>query len=155
MKNKQDSKMSAQEVINQNKLRILKCLKTKTNVKKVEVTYSGSGDSGAIEEASFLDIYDKEVKKTELFNTNVKYKSILNSWQSYGDRDAGVSVKELERNITEAIDDFCWQILETTRSGWEINDGAEGSFNINVDNGTITLSHTEFYTDSNSYVDVI
>ena len=118
MKNKQDSKMSAQEVINQNKLRILKCLKTKTNVKKVEVTYSGSGDSGAIEEASFLDIYDKEVKKTELFNTNVKYKSILNSWQSYGDRDAGVSVKDIEKNIDDWSDEKLVNQMKNTMEGW-------------------------------------
>jgi hypothetical protein len=155
MKNKQDSKMSAEEVINQNKLKILKCLKTKTNVKKVEITYSGSGDSGAVEEASFLDIYDKEVKKTELFNTNVKYKSMLNSWQAYGDRDAGVSVKELEKNIIEAIDDFCWNVLETTRGGWEINDGAEGVFNIDVDKGTVSVSHTEYYTESKTDIGVI
>jgi len=152
---KKDSKTTAREVINQNKLRILKCLKTKTNVKTVEVTYSGSGDSGAIEQAGFLDLDNNEVKSTELCNVKVKYKSIINSWKCYGDENCDVSVKELERNITEAIDDFCWQILETTRGGWELNDGAEGSFNINVDNGTITLSHTEFYTDSNSYVDVI
>mgnify|MGYP007127763734 FL=1 len=155
MKNKKDSKISVQEVINQNKLRILKCLKTKTNVNKVEVTYSGSGDSGAIEGAYFLDLYDKEVKKTELFDTNVKYKSMLNSWQSYGDRDAGVSVKDIEKNIVEAIEDFCWDVLETTRGGWEINDGAEGTFNIDVDKGTVIVAHTEFFIESNNYVDVI
>lgn len=155
MKNKKDSKISGKEVVNQNKLRILKCLKTKTNVKFVEVVYSGCGDSGAINEVAFLDLNSNQIKSTELSNVKVKYKSILDSWKCYGDENCNVSEKELEKNITEAIEDFCWQILETKRCGWEINDGAQGSFNIDIDKGTVILSHTEFYTESNEYVDII
>jgi len=152
MKNKKESKITVEDTITKNKLKILKELKTKTNIKYVEVAYSGSGDSGAIDGVTFLDAAKESIKTKDIPNINIKYDLLTNGWWS--DKDVASCTKK-ESNLSEAIDDFCWSVLERKKGGWEINDGSEGYFMFDVDNGTVVLNHTEFYTESTEYTDEI
>jgi hypothetical protein len=152
MKNKKESKITVEDTITKNKLKILKELKTKTNIKYVEVAYSGSGDSGAIDEVRFLDAHKESIKKKDIPNINIKYDLLTNGY--WADSDEASCTKK-ESNLSEAIDDFCWSVLSHKKGGWEINDGSDGYFTFNVDEGTVVLSHTEFYTESMEYTDEI
>lgn len=152
MKNKKESKTTVEGTITKNKLKLLKELKTKTNIKYVEVVYSGSGDSGAIDGVTFLDADQKTIKTKDIPSIYIKYDLLHNGYWS--DTDVA-SCTQKESNLSEAIEDFCWSVLSHKKGGWEINDGSDGYFTFNVDEGTVVLSHTEFYTESMEYTDEI
>ena len=95
--------------------------------KQVEVTFDGSGDSGQIE-SSVVDgkeiISSKKCGIVEGFisHTCTSYKpdgQIEHSW-------------EKQVNLYQAIEDYCYNILETEHGGWEINGGSYGEFTISV-----------------------
>jgi hypothetical protein len=52
---------------------------------------------------------------------------------------------ETEKTLSAAVFDLCCQIVDVEHSGWENNEGGEGSIEIKVDKGTLVLSHA-YYT---------
>lgn len=54
----------------------------------------------------------------------------------------------IEDSFTDGTDvpgdlsDFCYQLLENNFGGWEINEGSQGYFEIDLDEKVITLNHT-------------
>ena len=50
-------------------------------------------------------------------------------------------------SLREAIEELCWVVLGSRHPGWEINDGGEGVFILDVARGTIELRHTQFFRD--------
>lgn len=123
--------------------KILKALK----IKKVEVSYSGCGDSGQIDYIEFFKSGSKPVDINKLTNgliiSGIKTSSgwvtpSPNNWftRNYVDKPPTSDIKEV-------INELCYDLLETYHGGWEINSGSDGQFVFNVPEGKISWSHSE------------
>ena len=91
-------------------------------ITSVNIEYSGSGDSGEIEELSF---------------------SVAN-----GHSLDNISLPD---GLEDEIGDLALDLLTTKHPGWEINDGSRGTVLINITTGEIELQHVKFYTDETNY----
>ena len=45
-------------------------------------------------------------------------------------------------SVPAVVSDFCYNMLENRFGGWEINEGSQGNFEIDLDRKEITLNHT-------------
>jgi hypothetical protein len=54
------------------------------------------------------------------------------------------------------MEDFCYNQLRDNYGGWENNEGGEGYFMFNFNDGTVTLYHTENIevNDSNTLFEI-
>lgn len=95
-------------------------------VAEVEAEFSGSGDSGQ-------------------FDTIVAYGQPINGNPNELDTDVKIDDKQ---TLADLIDEFCSSILWADYSGWENNDGASGTFEIDVEKETIVLGIDQYYTSS-------
>ena len=121
---------------------------------EVEVGYSGSGDSGAIED---IDFFNKD-KKT-LFT---KYGGYAHEPQSVTiPKDSPLS-EELKKDVHKNavickligyLEDITYDMLEERHGGWEINDGQEGTFTFTFENNSMKINHdyTVFTYDSQQH----
>ena len=121
---------------------------------EVEVGYSGSGDSGAIED---IDFFNKD-KKT-LFT---KYGGYAHEPQSVNiPKDSPLTdalKKDIHHNPTVCklisyLEDITYDMLEERHGGWEINDGQEGTFTFTFENNSMQINHdyTVFTYDSQQH----
>lgn len=110
-----------------NKDAVLAALET-AGVSRVDVTFSGSGDSGWFDEAEFLPA---EPPPT--------FVTLLNTWNE----------ESTSYPLKEAIERLCADVItKTGHDGWEINDGASGAVTIDVEAGTVLLEINVYYTSS-------
>jgi hypothetical protein len=120
----------------------------------VEVGYSGSGDSGAIED---IDFFNKD--KNMLFS---KYAGYAHEPQSVTiPKDSALSdelKKDVHKNAVVCkligyLEDITYDMLEERHGGWEINDGQEGTFTFTFENNSMQINHdyTVFTYDSSSH----
>ena len=95
-----------------------------------EVEYSGSGDSGEINE---VNVYPKEKEKIKID---------VGVWQKW-DNDKMEHVKTNEkREIDEYIKDFCYELLEDNHGRWEFNEAQSGT--ISWKKGKIKHEYTTY-----------
>jgi hypothetical protein len=62
-----------------------------------------------------------------------------------GSGDSGFVESSFDENfesVPSAIEDWCYDQLESHFGGWEINEGSDGSFLFDFNNLVVTLSHT-------------
>jgi hypothetical protein len=100
--------------------RILETLAA-AGVVKIVIEYSGSGDSGAIDEVNFFDQAEMEI-----------------------DSEAAGLVEE-DNNF---IEDQVYTILEDY-SDWYNNDGGQGTLTVDVSTGKFDCHHGSNYTETN------
>jgi Family of unknown function (DUF6878) len=122
----------AEETRTHNKKLIFAAL-AEAGVTKVSIEFDGAGDSGQIEE--------------------------ILAWNAAGDTIPLPSDRKLqltspapgnppvETTLQEAVETLAYDYLEDTHPGWEINDGAFGTFVFDVPARSITLEHNERYTE--------
>ena len=103
------------------------------SIRKVSIEFDGSGDSGQIED--------------------------ILAWNAAGDTIPLPSSPKLqltspvtanpplEITLQEAVETLAYDCLEDTHPGWEINDGAFGTFVFDVLDRSITLDYRECFTD--------
>ena len=106
-------------------------------VDKFSVTFDGSGDSGQIDEVSLdskilsLDVVAQVEDGTQWVNGASKP-----LW-----RDA--------KDLRDLIESVCYDVLENTNGGWEINDGSFGEFLFDVKKRKVKLDFNERIMESN------
>lgn len=107
-------------------------------ITQVLVTFDGYGDSGQIESVD-ARAGDEAI---DLPDVTVEFLSV--EW--------GAS-EPVTRDLPlgDAIEQLAYDYLGDTHSGWENNDGAFGTFVVDVAAGTITLDYDERYTATNNY----
>ena len=103
-------------------------------IHRVTIDYDGSGDSGQIENIEAWDAANEKIplpssRKVQLVSENP---------------DRPVDEFALEA----AVEQLAWNYLYDNYCGWENNDGAFGTFVLNIPGRTITLEHNKRYTDS-------
>lgn len=128
-----------------NKDKILAKLKD-LGITLVTVSYQGSGDSGDFENACLApaDI-EKGVPEDAL---SVNTVTILVKESDFKDGKWEAKQHEKEVPLSVAIQDMTYDLLESSHPGWEINEGSDGHFDIDVESGSVRLSHTSYYTES-------
>lgn len=126
-----------------NKDKILAKLK-ELGITLVTVSYEGAGDSGDFEDAALIpaDI-EKGVSEDAL---SVNTVTILVKESIFKDGKWEAKQHEKEVPLSVAIQDMTYDLLEASHPGWELNEGSDGHFYIDVENGMVRLSHTNYYT---------
>ena len=122
-------------VFAQNKNNILAALRT-AGVKKCIIRYSGSGDSGNLDEPDFGAGVVVEDVKIEQTHVTMDYDLSGGGFR----RTHKVNEPRLV-GLREAIENLCYSKLEESHGGWEIDEGSQGSFVIDVEAGTIEWHH--------------
>lgn len=140
-----------QDGITKNKKAIFSALSA-LNVGEVSASYSGSGDSGSINDITFW-IKNKKTKKFEqVFDwkkicgktPKITITEINHSW---GSTQFQLESKEKELDIYEAVETYLYQVLESRHPGWEINAGSNGDFQFFVEDNKIDWSHCTMIED--------
>lgn len=110
-------------------------------VVQVRVTYSGSGDSGQIDDVEFFDADGRHQKTAEsrtvevTENVSEPPEDGENHWREF-QRVRAVS-------LTSVVEDFAYDALESHHGGWEINEGSQGEVVFLVKEGKIFLNHQQ------------
>lgn len=122
-------KRLADEVRPRNKSAILATLAT-AGIDHVVIVFDGAGDSGQIEDvAAFAD-----GNLVDLPSATVDY--VVVAWD-------GSTVDPRAIGLADAIERACYDLLEETHDGWEINEGAFGEFTFDVIGDAIRLDYNE------------
>lgn len=135
-------RLNAESRLQLNRRRLHKALK-RLGATSVVVSYSGSGDSGQIDEVS---VYRDEVQiKSE------KNVSILVASSKWTEADGwSERVKSETMTLEAALEQFVYDWIESEHAGWENNDGASGECTITVASNEFILNHVTYYTESES-----
>lgn len=134
----------ARSRLRKNRNRIRKVLE-KAGVTRVRVNYSGSGDSGQIDQVS---LYKGEKEIVEI-NAKVSVASMTSKWDSKESRWIDSSQNQV-LPVTEALRELVYDWLEADHGGWENNDGASGECSIDVAKDKFLLEHTTYIIEGHS-----
>jgi len=108
-------------------------------LKSFFVSYSGSGDSGGIDDIEYTP---KSFKNKKILSKDHKHWD--NKKMEMVRADKKISLKEF-------IEEYCYELLEVHHSGWEINAGQRGEITWNSEKNSIEHQYTEFYEESNDF----
>ena len=119
----------------------------KLGITSVLIRYDGCGDSGCIESIKALGADNLEVK---LLERAVTIDIVESKFDSKTRRFISVNTR---RNVPvrEAIENWCYDLLGEHFPGWEINEGSDGTIELNVIKKTATLEHDENVMRTNSH----
>lgn len=111
-------------------------------VKRVDIRFDGSGDSGQIEEIVYSPAQGKGFGTSEVPDTKREF----TDW-SQGEP------RKVARNHThdELVEEACYGILFSEHPGWEINEGSYGDFVIDVASDKISLNFNQRIESVESY----
>ncbi|HQR19549.1 MAG TPA: hypothetical protein PKV98_01695 [Burkholderiaceae bacterium] len=125
-----------------NKAAVLAALRA-LNVSTIRVTYSGSGDSGQLDQVDVEPPLPENPAPVEMKEREyVKFDEVARCWET--------AEKLVERPLEDAVESLCWDAIEAHCSGFENNDGGDGTWVLDVATGKYTLDHTNYYTESYS-----
>lgn len=108
----------------------------KLNIKYVNIRYSGSGDSGQIDD---VDAFGKFSKKPR------NLQEVSDTYTRGAD-----NVIVIPPVLGIAVQEIGNEIIESKYGGFENNDGGSGVVTLDVDNDKINHIHNEYYTESNT-----
>lgn len=140
MKNKT---LSTDDYVRDNKDFVFDILEQE-GVASFEVEFDGSGDSGQIEAISL----DKELLKRKIKGCKVK-----NGYRYDPVNKTSSPVWESDVSLESLIEGVCYDILEQSFGGWEINDGSYGTFNFDVKKrkASLTMNERVMEVNTNEY----
>ena len=104
-------------------------------VKSFSVEYSGSGDSGEINEISWTP------KK---LNASID----VGTWTRWNNDTFEREETTDHKSLHDYIEDFCYELLEDNHGGWEINEGQSGNIEWNSKDDVINHNYTQFIEQS-------
>jgi len=102
----------------------------------VNITFDGVGDSGQVD---MPEAFGPDNEALPLPNGNISIKTI--------NSELGCIV-ETEVLLTDYLEELAYDLLESTHSGWEDNEGAYGEFKFMPSKSSITLEYNERYIET-------
>lgn len=102
-------------------------------VTSVVVQFDGAGDSGQIESVTAF----RGEAQIAFPSTTISLEQA--SWGS-------TELRSTEEELSQAVENLCYDYLEETNGGWENNDGAYGEFCLDVAACTVALEFNGRYT---------
>ncbi len=118
----------------------------KLGITSVLIKYDGCGDSGCIENIQALGADKLEVTLPE---RSVAIDIVESKYDSTTRRFVTVNARRTVP-IREAIENWCYDLLAQHFPGWEINEGSDGTIELDVVKQTATLEHDENVMSTNS-----
>ena len=135
----------------------LPCRLAELNTSKVEITFSGSGDSGQIDSISYVSVDDQSTafspggEKIVWANSTTRYDKdavrkddkgnpITSSDGTPLKGDWIKTSKDEETTLDAAVEDFIYRLLESTGHDWYNNEGGQGEVSIEVTENEINLN---------------
>lgn len=95
-----------------------------------------------------------------ILNLPISYETVILSYSGSGDSGDinSTIVYTIDKKSITPPDEECGKIadilldsiVECYYGGWENNDGAEGTVELDIKNKQIKISHSEFYTECNT-----
>lgn len=133
----------AQARLRANRDRIYSALK-ELGVTRVEIAYSGSGDSGQVDMITLYRGKDvvEPIGQVSVVSTASRFDLETSTWIE--------RTQEETTSLEEALEDFVYDWSEFEHPGWENNDGASGDCTIDVAANEFNLDHVTYYTESES-----
>ena len=111
-----------------------------TRVASIEVNFDGCGDSGQINHIVYEDHRGKEVSEPKL----VVKGSFTDKHHDWDDKQKKfVEVGGGEGKVRDIVEQVCYDKLEASHGGWEINEGSYGTFVFDVLNRKVNLEFNE------------
>jgi hypothetical protein len=117
---------------------ILRSLKAKS----VEVSYSGCGDSGQIEDVQVLDEHNQPI---DIDGRCVAITRTSSMWNGTAFEPRTVTE---DTPLKHALSELTYDSLEERHPGWEDGDGANGTLRIDLASGAFTLEHGTHYMET-------
>lgn len=114
-------------------------------IAKVEITYDGCGDGGCIEAVTAYDAAGQTIEALPESQLTIKVRDTVwnEATQTYQPR-----FTERQVPVREAIEHWCYELLENHFPGWEIDDGSNGTITINVKTRRGSIEHEGRYTET-------
>lgn len=113
-------------------------------VTRVTCTYDGSGDSGDMNDITFVS-----------GNANMpigeQSSKSLDSFVLQHVNNVEPSKQLFTQKMADAFETALWKLVSDSFAGWANDDGAYGEIDVTVENGKITLEHNQRYTEVNTY----
>ena len=108
------------------KLRVMLPMLTAHGVKKVKVSFSGSGDSGEVDGAEIDDDYDHPLLKQHF--------TVMGDTTTWKGEELGFVTEEglVDKTIAEIMDDVANAYADETGVDWYNNDGGFGSVELDL-----------------------
>lgn len=139
-----ERKRQATERYGVNKVAILRAMKAH-GIPKLQVTYSGAGDSGCVEGVDALDVGKENVPNLDAIKVPMATVS-----SRFADGQWIDEVKRKRVSLREAAETFAYDWLEAKHPGWENNDGADGEIVFDREDGKVFLTHNSHYTETDT-----
>lgn len=122
-------------------------------VTNVEVTFSGGGDDGQIDELTlFPERGSTPTSRQHIRNSiwNHKIEGVKVSDGVRWDEKTKTSTKTYKKSVTtqELVDYICYQVLEEHFGGWEDNEGGCGTFYFDVQKRNVDLDFNENFVET-------
>ena len=114
-------------------------------VHELRVSYSGSGDSGSI---NMVEVRNQEGQPVELPPTAVPYTFTHTSYDVQTGSNATQTKETKELPLAEAVEQWCYDLLEEHYPGWENDDGADGVIVIDPEKQEGRIDHQIFFMQS-------
>jgi hypothetical protein len=111
-----------------------------TRVASIEVTFDGCGDSGQIESVVYEDHRGKEVSEPKLV-VKGSFTGKTHEWDDK--KKTFVEVGGGEGKVRDIVEQVCYDKLQASHGGWEINEGSYGTFHFDVLNRKVNLEYNE------------
>lgn len=132
------------------------------DLRVIEITYNGSGDSGQIEDIRFNPRWRTEVQaELEVADETMPDELAFGRKHQGGhwDRERGEwTADSPDRNpsLMHLLDTFGWDLAYGQNPGFEINEGGFGTISVSSESGSIDdvvieLSHSERVESTNDY----
>jgi hypothetical protein len=118
-----------------------------TRVASIEVTFDGYGDSGQIDEVVYEDHRGKELSEPKLM-VKGSFTGRYLKWDEK--KKTHVEAGGDEGSVRDILEQVCYDKLEASHGGWEINGGSYGTFHFDVLNRKVNLEFNERIEEVNS-----
>ena len=107
--------------------------------------YYGEGGEGELEFEDEKELMDEWKDQLETNGAEIPSDGVLTARYSGGGDDGSMdsNFEEINQQLPGSMENFCYEQLSSNYGGWENNEGGQGYFMFNFNDGTITLYHTE------------
>jgi hypothetical protein len=114
-------------------------------------SYYAEGGEGELEfeEPELMEQWKDQLETNGI---QIPEDGVLSVYYSGGGDDGSLDgdFSENNRQVPGNMEDFCYNQLSSNYGGWENNEGGQGRFEFNFNNGTIFLYHSENFEEQES-----
>ena len=110
----------------------------------VKMSYSGGGDSGDYNHPVFTNEGGEDVSP----NGGVERFRATRKWDQEEGRWVNTEISKTSATLEDVTADLMEKAVTMRHSGWENDDGGEGTVTLDVPLGALTINHGSYYTST-------